>query len=113
MIFVAPVLRGMMTFNYRLFFCALLVIAAVVYGVFLAPPLTSGGSAVLPGVSAQKLEQSIRAERAFCEENAASTDCACFADKSGIVQAAEGARIRGAVYADQQQLARDQAASSC
>ncbi len=100
-------------FDYRLFLCALAVIAGVIYGVFLAPPLTSGSRGMLPGVSAEKLDRSIREERAFCEANAASADCACFADKSGIVLAAEGPRIDRAVYADQQQFARRQAASSC
>lgn len=102
-----------MAFDLRLFALALAVICGVVYVVFLAPPLTSGGSALLPGVSEAELEKAVRRERAYCERNAASADCACFAGKSGMIQAAEGPHIRGAVYPDQQELARNQAASSC
>ena len=102
-----------MTFNMRLVLVAAAVMSVVIYGIFLMPPLTSGGSSIMPGVSQEALDQAVGDERAYCEASGRGVDCACFAGKAGLIRAAEGPRIPGALYPDQKQLARDQAASSC
>ncbi|MEW9918614.1 hypothetical protein AB2B41_03295 [Marimonas sp. MJW-29] len=102
-----------MGFNFRIFILAMAGISAIVYAVFLLPPLTSGGSALMPGVSEAELRAAIRSEHAYCETNKQGMDWACFAGKSGIVLAAGAPRIPTAQYADQRRLAREQAAASC
>lgn len=102
-----------MAFKFRLFLGAMATLAVVLYAVFLLPPLTSGGGSLLPGVTEAELTRAIQDERAYCEENRADMDCACFAGKSGLVLAAQAARVPTAQYANQEQLAREQAEASC
>lgn len=87
--------------------------AIVLYVVFLVPPLTSGGGTLMPGVTEAELVEAIRTARAYCDANVPDVDCGCFSSKAGLVKAAEAPRVPGIRYADQTDLARSQALSSC
>ena len=92
---------------------SLLAMSAVLYLIFLFPPLTSGSGLLFQGTTQEELAAGIRAERVFCEAEVDGVDCACFALKSGIVKTTTGQRIPDMVYADQDTLARLQASESC
>ena len=102
-----------MQLGWRFIVFMALAVGLVIWGIFLLPPLTTGGSGLMPGVSQAALDQAVRSERAYCEARGTSVDCGCFAGKAGLVIAAQGPRVPGALYADQQSLARGQAAQSC
>lgn len=102
-----------MEFSPRFALVALLVLPAIIYLIFMMPPLTSGGGGPLPGVSQAELEQAVNAEYAYCRASDTNVDCACFAQKSGVILSSNGPRVQGLVYAEKRDLARGQAEDGC
>lgn len=103
-----------MPFDFRLPALAILGSGGLLYLIFLMPPLTSGDSGLSSkGVSEAEVTAIRAEERAFCQRQPAAVDCQCFSRKSGAVRSYSSPQVPGAVYADQQQLARGQAISGC
>lgn len=102
-----------MHFNPRYFVLALAAMAAILYVIFLVPPLTSGGGTLIPGVTEAELAKAVTTEREHCQTNEPDVNCACFANKSGLIKSSAGPRVPGVVYADPERLARSQARASC
>lgn len=99
--------------EYRIYVAMVLSGAAILAVVFSFPALTTGGySPGVPATEAQ-LDEVIAEERDFCERQPEDLDCQCFAGVSGVVLLNGNPRVPGATYADQQDLARSQAAQKC
>lgn len=102
-----------MPHDYRFCLYVILAGAAAIYGVFLVPPLTTGGNAGLTGISQTKFDETVSQELTYCLEQPNDINCRCFANLSGAILAHNEPRVPGAVYADKQELARGQATGSC
>lgn len=101
-----------MTGDLRLLAFMLFGGAAIVYGVFSFPALTSGGGGNTT-VSQAEFEAVFNQELTYCLEKPADINCQCFANKSGVILSDRSPRTFGAEYADKQELARSQAELSC
>ncbi|MEH6522551.1 hypothetical protein [Sulfitobacter sp.] len=99
--------------DYRFYLYVVLAGGAAIYGVSLAPPLTTGGNAGMTGISQTKFDETVSQELTYCLEQANEIDCRCFANLSGVILAHNEPRVPGAVYADKQELARGQATGTC
>lgn len=102
-----------MTSDYRLLAFILIGGAAIVYGVFSFPALTSGGSGTSSIISQAEFEAVFSQELDYCTARPDDINCQCFANVSGTILADRTPRVFGAVYADKQELARGQAERSC
>ncbi|MDF3500563.1 MULTISPECIES: hypothetical protein [unclassified Sulfitobacter] len=102
-----------MHYNFRILFFMLIGGAAVVYGVFQVPPLTSGGSGGASGANEAEFNAAVSEELAFCQAQPDAVNCRCFATKSAIIRSHQQPRVPTAVYADKETLARGQAAQGC
>jgi hypothetical protein len=99
--------------GYRIFILATSIVAAVTYGVFQFPPLTSGGNASSTDLSQASFDAIISEELEHCRANPGAINCRCFANISGNIMGHAEPRVAGAVYADKRELARGQAGDSC
>lgn len=102
-----------MASDYRLLICLVFGGAAIVYGVFSFPALTSGGSGSSSSITPAEFEAVFNQEMDHCLERPDDMNCQCFANLSGTILADKTPRVFGAVYADKQELARSQAERSC
>ncbi|WP_223423705.1 hypothetical protein [Tateyamaria pelophila] len=102
-----------MASDYRILIPLVLGGAGVVYGVFLFPALTSGGSGSSRAVTPEEFEAVFNQELDYCLERPNGLNCQCFANMSGTILADKAPKVFGAVYADKQELARGQAERSC
>lgn len=73
---------------------------------FSLPPLTFSASEA-------EIDEVTAAEKSFCEQAFDHIDCRCYAQMSSYVISNGSPKVRGFRYADQQELARIQAESSC
>lgn len=105
-------ITGMLS-DLRLLVCFVFGGAAIVFGVFSFPALTSGGGGNASVVSQAEFEAVFNQELTYCLEKPKDINCQCFANKSGTILADKSPRVFGAVYADKQELARSQAERSC
>lgn len=102
-----------MQHDYRIAIIVLIVGAAVTYGVFSTPSLMTTSAPSQSNVSQEEFNATVSRELAYCQGNTENINCRCFANKSGAILTETRPRIRNAVYADQTELARGQAANSC
>lgn len=90
---------------------SLAVIAILVSGIQLLPPLTEGG---LPrSVPPYGAESAPDDPEAWCRANLPGVNCACFAQKAGEVMSEPHEPIPGMAYANRWELARTQAGDGC
>ena len=87
--------------------------ASVLFVVFSFPALTTSGPVSPTGVSQEVFEETLAAERAYCEQQPEALDCQCFTAVAGEVLSHQSVRVPRARYADPQDLARGQARDSC
>jgi hypothetical protein len=99
--------------NYGIYIGMILFGSAILYGVFLFPALTSGGNAKSTNVSQLEFDAVVGQELEYCRTQPDGINCECFANISGNVLVHDTPRVFGVFYADQQDLARGQAANSC
>jgi hypothetical protein len=100
--------------DYRIPALSVLAGGGLLYIIFLMPPLTSSDASLSSeGVSEAEVAAIRAEERAFCQAQPEAVDCQCFAQRSGAVRSYSAVKVPGAVYADQQELARGQAISGC
>lgn len=83
-------------------------VATAIAVAFTLPPLTFD-----PSTSGAEARASAIVEKSHCEDNLTDVDCKCYAKLSSYVLDNENKRIPGMRYANQQQLARSQAQTSC
>ncbi len=97
----------------RLFLTIGVVGAFVIYGIYIFPPLTDGGSANTSGINQVEFDAVIAQELTHCRDRIEDADCSCFANISGNILTHRAPDIPGAVRADRLELARGQATQSC
>ena len=102
-----------MLHDHRILLSVVLAGAALVYGVFLFPPLTTGGNASVTGLSQTKFDAVISQELTYCRGQPNDINCQCFVKLSAAILAHNEPRVPGAVYVGKRQLARGQAANAC
>ncbi len=102
-----------MQYNHKILLVVAIAVPAAIYGAFSTPPLTTGGSDGFAGVTREEFDQAVSAEYNFCRRNATTENCQCFAYRSSTILTNKETRVRGVIYADKHQLARDQAEQAC
>ena len=102
-----------MAYDFRILVFMFCGVAAVIYGIFLMPPLTSGGGQGRSGGNQEEFESTVREELAYCQKLPNDINCQCFAQKSGRILSHKEPRVPGATYADKHKLARGQAKRAC
>ena len=87
--------------------------AAVVYGIYLFPPLTSPANPNSTDFNQADFEEVIQKELDHCRGNLEDTNCRCYANISGNILTHSAPLVPGSFQADRRELARGQAASCC
>ena len=102
-----------MLHDFRILCFAMMVSAAVISIVFSFPALTTRDGIGASETTQADFEAVFSQEYSFCEGQPEEINCQCFASVSRTILADNGPRVRGARYANKQDLARGQAADSC
>ncbi len=103
-----------MAFDYRISLAVIAVVAGILLMVLQVPALTTGGGGGRSSsVNQEEFDRTVGREYAHCRANGKDVDCVCFANTSGRILTGGTPRVPGAHYADQTQLARDQADDRC
>ncbi len=96
--------------EYVISLCAAAAVGAAVTIGFTFPPLTtSTGVAVTKAETQAKMKKAM----AYWQSSLDSVNCRCFSQKAGQVLAHDSPQVFGFNYAEQSELARDQASGAC